>query len=270
MEIIEKINQGIPFLAADGLDATGRVAHGFSTRVGGVSEGMWAGLNLSANRGDDPDHVRENCRRFFAAIGTEGDKLAKTNQVHGNGVRIITTADAQTDICEKVDYEADALITAVPGITLMISIADCVPILLYDPVRRVIAAAHAGWRGTAEGVVTRTVELMEDIYGCRPGDILAAIGPSIGPEHFETHEDVPNAMMSSLATPALQHIQIKDNGKFSVDLKGLNKLRLEQAGLDPDHIAVSSECTACNDEKYWSHRKLGNDRGSMAAAIQLL
>ena len=115
MEIIEKINQGIPFLAADGLDATGSVAHGFSTRVGGVSEGMWAGLNLSANRGDDPDHVRENCRRFFAAIGAEGGKLAKTNQVHGNGVRIITTADAQTDICEKVDYEADALITAVPG-----------------------------------------------------------------------------------------------------------------------------------------------------------
>lgn len=270
MEIIEKINQGITFLASDGIDATGNVAHGFSTRMGGVSEGMWASLNLSANRGDDPDHVRENCRRFFAAIGAQGDRLARTNQVHSDGVRIITTADSKTDLCEKVDYEADALVTAVPGVTLMIAIADCVPILLYDPVRRVVAAVHAGWRGTAEGVVTRTVERMEDVYGCRPGDILAAIGPSIGPEHFETHEDVPNAMMSSLATLALQHIQIKENGKFSVDLKGLNKLRLEQAGLNPDNIAISSECTGCDENKYWSHRKLGNNRGSMAAAIQLL
>ena len=270
MEVIEKINLEIPFFVSDGLEAAGGIAHGFSTRVGGVSEGMWAGLNLGATRGDDPDHVRENCRRFFAAIGAAGDHLARTNQVHGDGVRVITTADSQTDICEKVNYEADALITAIPGITLMVTVADCVPILLYDPVRRVVAAVHSGWRGTAEGVVTRTVDRMVDVYGCRPEDILAAIGPSIGPEHFETHEDVPNAMMASLATQALHYIQIKENGKFSVDLKGLNHLRLTQAGLTEDHIAVSTECTACDSEKYWSHRRCGNDRGAMVAAIQLL
>lgn len=269
MEIIEKINHNIPYLAADGMESAGGVAHGFSTRVGGVSEGMWAGLNLGSRRGDDPDHVRENCRRFLSAIGA-GDKLAKTNQVHGDGVRIITTADQMDDICGKVDYEADALITALPGVALMVTVADCVPILLYDPVRRVVAAVHSGWRGTAEGVVTRTVERMVDVFNCRPDNILAAIGPSIGPEHFETHEDVPNAMMVSLATPVLQFIQIKDNGKFSVDLKGINRLRLEQAGLSPEHIAVSTDCTACDGEKYWSHRKMGDNRGAMAAAIQLL
>lgn len=269
MEMIEKLSQNILYLASEGMDSAGGVAHGFSTRVGGVSEGMWAGLNLGARRGDDPDHVRENCRRFLSAIGA-GSTLAKTNQVHGDGVRVITTADQLEDICGKVDYEADALVTALPGVALMVTVADCVPILLYDPVRRVVAAIHSGWRGTAAGVVTRTVERMVDVYNCRPGDILAAIGPSIGPEHFETHEDVPNAMMAALATPALQFIQIKENGKFSVDLKGLNRLRLEQAGLSPDHIAVSTECTACNEERYWSHRKMGNNRGTMAAAIQLL
>ena len=110
---------------------------------------------------------------------------------------------------------------------------------------------------------------MRDVYGCRPGDILAAIGPGIGPDCFETHEDVPNAMTAALSTAVLQHIKIKANGKFSVDLKGINAMRLEQAGLEAGHIAVSPLCTACHPDLFWSHRSLGTSRGSMAAAIQL-
>lgn len=269
MEIIEKVNQEIPYLAADGMDAAGGVAHGFSTRLGGVSEGMWASLNLGTSRGDNPDHVRENYRRFMAAIGARGGRLVKANQVHKDTVRVVTSADWKEDICEKVSFEADGLMTATPGIALMISTADCIPVLFYDPVRRVIAAAHAGWRGTADGIVTRTVERMEDVYGCHPEDILVAIGPGICPNCFETHEDVPNAMMATLGTSVLQHIQIKENGKFSVDLKGINAKRLEQAGLNPENIAVCRECTACQPDKFWSHRKVGNNRGSMAAVIEL-
>lgn len=270
MEIIEKINQGIPYLASEAIDQAGGVAHGFSTRMGGVSEGMWASLNLGTSRGDDPDHVRENYHRFMAAIGAQEGKLVKANQVHKGTVRVVTSADWKEDICEKADFEADGLMTATPGVALMISVADCIPVLLYDPVRRVVAAAHAGWRGTAEGIVTRTVERMKEVYGCNPGDILVAIGPGICPQCFETHEDVPNAMMATMGTPVLQHIQIKDNGKFSVDLKGINAKRLEQAGVNPSNIAVSQECTSCRTDKYWSHRKVGNNRGSMAAVIQLL
>lgn len=270
MEIVERINGGVPYLASNGFEAAGGVAHGFSTRHGGVSQGMWAELNLGASRGDDPDHVRENCRRFLAAVGASDGRLVKSNQVHKDAVRVVTSADWKSDICEKVDYEADGLMTATPGVALMIFSADCIPVLLYDPVRRVVAAVHAGWRGTAEGIVTRAVERMEEVYGCRPEHILAAIGPGICPDCFETHEDVPNAMMAALATPVLQHIQIKENGKFAVDLKGINLMRLEQAGLDPANVAVSSDCTACDTEKYWSHRKQGNERGSMAAVIQLL
>jgi hypothetical protein len=118
-------------------------------------------------------------------------------------------------------------------------------------------------------VVTRVVERMAMVYGCCPADILAAIGPGIGPDCFETHEDVPNAIMANLATPALDYIKIKENGKFAVDLKGINGRRLEMAGLDPEHIAICQDCTACQTDKYWSHRRMGTGRGSMAAVIEL-
>lgn len=270
MNIIEKTQNGITWLASDGMDAAGGIAHGFSTRMGGVSEGMWAGLNLGVSRGDDPDHVRENYRRFLAATGAREGCLAMANQVHGTTVRVVTSADWKDDPYGKVNFEADGLMTATPGVALLVFTSDCIPVLLYDPVRRVIAAVHSGWRGTADGIVTRAVERMEDVYGCNPRDVLAAVGPGICASCFETHEDVPNAMMAAMGTSVLQHVQIKDNGKFAVDLKGICAYRLEEAGLDPAHIAVSDQCTACEPEKYWSYRKVGNDRGSMAALIQLL
>lgn len=270
MNIVEQTQNGVTFYSADGITAAGGVAHGFSTRLGGVSEGMWASLNLGVSRGDDPDHVRENYRRFFAAIGGSEQRLAMSNQVHGAAVRTITTADLHDDPYGKVAYEADGLMTDLPGAALVVYSADCIPILFYDPVRRCVAAVHAGWRGTAAGIATAAVDRMKNVYGCRPEDILAAIGPGICPDCFETHEDVPNAMTSALGTGVLHHIRIKENGKFAVDLKAINAMRLEHAGLDPEHIAVSSLCTSCNPDKFWSHRKLGTNRGSMAAAIQLL
>ena len=270
MNIIEQTKNGVTFYSADGITAAGGVAHGFSTRLGGVSEGMWASLNLGTSRGDDPDHVRENYRRFLAAIGGSEKRFAMSNQVHGAVVRTITTADVHTDPYEKVGYKADGLMTDLPGVALRVSTADCIPILFYDPVRRCVAAVHAGWRGTAAGIAAAAVDRMKSVYGSRPGDILAAIGPGICPDCFETHEDVPNAMTAAMGTGVLRHIKIKENGKFAVDLKAINAMRLEQAGLEADHIAVSSLCTSCNPDKFWSHRKLGNDRGSMAAAIQLL
>ena len=236
MIVIEETRQGVPVLQADGILEAGGAAHGFSTRLGGVSQGMWSSLNLGVSRGDNPEHVRENYRRFFTAIGVDGKKLVTTNQVHGGKVRV----------------------------------ADCIPVLLYDPVRRVAAAVHAGWRGTAAGIAATAVERMKEVYDCRPEDILAAVGPGIGPCCFETHEDVPNAMMAAVSSAALPYVKVLENGKFSLDLKGINARLLERAGLDASHIAVCQECTACMAEKYWSHRRMGNNRGSMAAAIQLL
>lgn len=270
MSICQREKDGVIYQAAEQLEAVPGLAHGFSTRIGGVSQGVYESLNLGLTRGDDPDHVRENYRRFLGAVGATGRTFAMCNQVHGGTVRTITTADVKGDLYDKLHYEGDGMITAIPGVALVVFSADCIPVLLCDPVRRVIAAVHAGWRGTAAGIVTKTVERMELVYGCRPEDIRAAVGPGIGPCCFETHEDVPNAMMAAVATPALPYIKIMENGKFSVDLKGINARRLEMAGLETANIAVSGDCTACMGERYWSHRRQGTERGSMAAVIELL
>lgn len=268
MTITQK-QQGVTFFASEEMEQAGGVAHGFSTRLGGVSQGMWASLNLGVSRGDDPDHVRENYRRFLAAIGAKGPRMAMSNQVHDNRVRVITQADVKEDPYEKVSYEADGLVTDLPGVTLVIFSADCLPILYYDPVRQVVGAAHAGWRGTAADIAGGVVRKMEEVYGCQPQDILAAIGPGIGACCFETHEDVPNAMMAAFSTPVLQYLHIQENGKYSVDLKGINAQRLEKAGLLPQHIGICQACTSCRQDLFWSHRCVGTNRGSMAAAIQL-
>lgn len=270
MNIIERTENGVPFLQSDGISAAGGVAHGFSTRLGGVSEGMWASLNLGTGRGDDPDHVRENYRRFLSALGARGDAIAACTQVHGAVVRNITSADVMMDPYGKTAAEADGLITAIPGVILAVYTADCIPVLLYDPKRRVAAALHAGWRGTAAGIVTVAVGQMASVYGTDPSDILAAIGPGIGSDCFETHEDVPNALTAAMAMNVLPFIRLKENGKFAVDLKAINAKRLELAGVLPDHIAVCADCTCCLEEKYWSHRRQGTQRGSMASMIELL
>ena len=269
MEIHDKISAGVTYLSAEAFEHAGGVAHGFSTRLGGVSTGIYESLNLGSTRGDDPEHVRENYRRFFAAVGADLSTVAMTNQVHSDVVRPVTTADIKAGLLDQEPYEADGLVTDIPGVALVIFSADCLPVLLYDPVRRVIAAVHAGWRGTAAGIVERAVEKMA-FYGSRPEDILAAIGPGISKCCFETHEDVPNAMTAALGVRATPFITPIQHGKFLVDLKGINAMRLERAGLAPEHIAVSGDCTACQPDKYWSHRVTQGVRGSQAAVIQLL
>ena len=254
MNIIEHNKNGLVYLTADGFEAAGGVAHGFSTRLGGVSEGIYATLNLGMNRGDAPDRVRENYRRFCAAIGADMGNIVCASQVHGDTVRTVTAADLGIGLDEPEPWQADGLVTDIPGVTLAVFSADCLPILLYDPVRRVVGAVHAGWRGTALGIVAKAVERMVDCYGCDRLDILAAIGPGISKCCFETHEDVPNAMTEAMGAAALPFIEVLPTGKFHVDLKGLNARRLEGAGLSPEHIAVSPDCTACLPDKYWSHR----------------
>ncbi len=228
------------------------------------------------NRGDAPDRVRENYRRFCAAIGADMGNIVCASQVHGDTVRTVTAADLGIGLDEPEPWQADGLVTDIPGVTLAVYSADCLPILLYDPVRRVVGAVHAGWRGTALGIAAKAVERMVDCYGCDRLDILAAVGPGISKCCFETHEDVPNAMTEAMGAAALSSIEVLPTGKFHVDLEGLNAKRLESAGLDPDHIAVSADCTCCLPEKYWSHRYThgegepgGDDRNRLGASMPL-
>lgn len=268
MDLIDVTLGQVPVQTSHRLTAAD-VPHAFTTRLGGVSEGIYASLNLGKGRGDDLQNVRENYRRVCAALEVDITKMIFSNQVHGDVVRRVTMEDAGKGLDRPTDYEADGLITNVPGLTLVVFGADCLPILLCDPVKKVIAAIHAGWRGTALGIAERAVEKMTGDYGCRPGDILAAIGPGISKCCFETNEDVPQAMREALRAAAEPYIMESGNGKFHVDLKGINALRFQRAGVLSTNIDTSPDCTLCKPEKYWSHRYTKGQRGSQAALISL-
>lgn len=245
-----------------------QVPHGFSTRLGGVSPAPWDSLNLGASRGDTAENVAENFRLFRCAIGAAEGPLVKNHQVHGTLVRSVTAADAE--LPEAVPtFDADGLVTDQEGVTLTVFSADCLPILFYDPVRRCVAAVHAGWRGTAAGIAAEAVKAMVERYGCQVSNIHAAIGPGISHCCFETTADVPTALREHLGTAAEDCITDHQNGKFHVDLKKANTLWLVRAGLDTANISVSDACTACNLDTFWSHRRTGTVRGSMAAMICL-
>ncbi len=261
---------GVTFLTADSFSAHGGVAHGFSTRVGGVSTGIHTSLNLGSTRGDDPDCVRENYRRFCQAIGADVTRIVMSNQIHSTIIRRVSEAEIKKDLYDPEGYECDGLITNVPGLALTIFSADCIPVLLYDPVKRVIAAVHAGWRGTAGDIAGKAVWNMRETYGCKAEDILTAIGPGISQCCFETHADVPDAMTDALGQLAGTHITALDSGKYQVNLKAINAALLQRAGVLPNHIETCEDCTACRPDLYWSHRVTQGNRGSQAAILQLL
>ena len=262
---------GVVFRTADRFSAAGGVIHGFSTRYGGVSRGIWASMNLGMARGDVQEHVLENYRRFTAALGADINRMAMTRQVHGTYIHTVEPVDCKPDPYAPERFDSDGLITDRPGVPLLVFSADCLPVLLYDIVKRVVCAVHAGWRGTVAGIAPKGVEKMVADYGCQPENILAAIGPGISRCHFETHRDVPDAVRSILSgEEADSCITDHGTGKYHVDLKRVNVLLLTKAGVPSENITVDPECTACNTEKYWSHRMVGGQRGSQVALVQLV
>lgn len=240
--------------------------HGFSTRYGGVSRDYLTSLNLGEHRGDEPERVTENYRRFAEALGFDRARMVFPHQVHGKAVRTVTSADIHS-LHTPVPYDADGLVTAERGLTLICFTADCVPTLLCDERAGVIAAVHCGWRSSVADILGRALAAMQAL-GARPERISAAIGPAIGKCCFEVGPEVTEAAARWLAEP-LKDLAHARGDRFLLDLRGANARRLRQLGLDPDNIAVSEECTMCHPEKFWSHRVVGERRGSMAAAIML-
>ena len=261
-----QIKNGVTFLTTDILSDSG-IVHGFSTRLGGVSPAPWDSLNLDDRRGDDHANVQENFRRLCAALDMDVRRVVLSRQVHRDDVRVVTTADCGKGLWRPQDYDsADALITAVPGVPLVVFSADCNVILLHDPVRRVVGAAHAGWRGTAAGIAGKTVRAMCETYGCTPADIRAAVGPAIGQCCFETDGDVPEALRRALGREA-EPFMTWNGRKWHIDLKAVNALWLQKAGVQ--HIDICEDCPCCRTDLYWSHRKTGLQRGEQAALIAL-
>ena len=176
----------VPYLSFPILEKTGLVRHGFSTRMGGVSTGVYSTMNFAFLKGDNPEHVRENYRRMAEAIGVDAEKMVLSWQTHTTNIRKVTEDDAGKGITRERDYQdIDGLITDVPGMTLVTFYADCVPLYFLDPVRRAVGLSHSGWRGTAARMGQVTMEAMGREYGSKPEDIIACIGPSICQDCYE-------------------------------------------------------------------------------------
>ncbi len=247
-------------------DSLSGSAHCFSTRLGGVSQGQWAALNLGHRRGDDLENVVKNYEILGSAVGFTPAQTVFPAQRHTDVIRAVTEDNCGEGLFRETPEICDGQITDRPGVALVAFSADCTPILLFDPVRRAVAAVHAGWRGTVKGIAARAVEAMVREYGCDPADIRAAIGPCISKCCFETDEDVPMALLRALGGQALPAIYQR-GGKYHVDLKFCNALWLQRAGVGA--LDISPDCTACDSARYWSHRRMGNVRGSLAAVIML-
>ncbi len=251
---------GVRYYTFPSLEA--HVPHAVFTRRGGVSPAPWDSLNLGGTVGDDSQRVAENKARALAAFGRAPATLFEVWQVHGCQVIV---ADAPRAPHEPL-RQADAILTDRPEVTLLMRFADCVPVLLYDPRHRVIGLAHAGWQGTVKGTVLAAVQQMQGHYGSRPADILAAIGPAIGPDHYEVGDDVVRAVSQAFGEQAEQFL-IHHDGRTFFDLWAANRAWLERAGVR--QIEVAGLCTACHSEDWYSHRAGRGRTGRFGVMIAL-
>lgn len=260
---------GVTFLTFPNLEKESGFVHGFSTRLGGVSEGCLASMNLGFLRGDDPQNVRENFRRMAKAVGFDVENLVFTDQTHTANVRIVTREDCGKGFARPLDYQnVDGLITNEPGLILTTFYADCVPLYLVDPVKRAVGLSHSGWRGTVGKIGKATAEKMREAFGSRPEDLLAAIGPSICQDCYEVSEDVILEFRENF--PRKYHSELfyqKADGKYQLNLWRANELIFEEAGIPASRICTTDLCTCCNYEMLFSHRASHGKRGSLAAFL---
>jgi len=237
------------------------LTHGVFTRHGGLSPDPWRSLNLGGTVGDDPDKVAENHRRLFFALDRPLTSVFDVWQVHSADVVV---ADGPRN--NRPHTKGDIILTDDPKVTLLMRFADCVPILLYDPRRRAIGIAHAGWLGTVRRAAEFAVQAMVQTFQSEPTDILAGLGPSIGPDHYAVGADVIEKLEASIGREASRHIVHRD-GKTYLDLWSANQALLQGQGVV--HIETARICTACRVDDWYSHRREGGQTGRFGAAIAL-
>ena len=273
-EVIHHPGAGVevPLLHFPLLEKTGIVKEGFTTRLGGVSEGIFSTMNLSFTRGDEEEAVRENYRRLASALDVDYDKFVFTDQTHTTNVRKVTAEDAGNGLTrEREFHDTDGLITNVPGLVLSTFYADCVPLYFVDPVHRAIGLSHSGWRGTVNRMGKATIEAMRREYGSRPEELRCAIGPSICQDCYEVSGDVIEEFRA--AFPETLHEKLfygKPDGKYQLNLWEANHQILLAAGVPEKQIHLPNLCTCCNPDFLYSHRASKGKRGNLAAFLSLV
>ncbi len=256
-------NNGIKYFKIESFEESGAVNHCFTTRVGGVSKGEFFAMNFRTACADSFENVLENYRIICSEIGINPENLVLSNQVHEDKVVRVGRKHCGNGILRANCFEsADGLITNEPGVALVTSFADCVPLYFFDPVKKVIALSHSGWKGTVMNIAKNTISAFAE-FGSRPADILAAIGPSIGECCFEVGDDVADIFRENYGNAFIK----KYDGRYHVNLQAVIEMQLRELGVC--NITKAGICTACNSEWLFSHRKTNGRRGNMIALLEL-
>ena len=295
---LNRAENGVVYLTFPGLSGTGAVRHLFSTRLGGVSGGIYASMNLSYTRGDEKAAVDENYRRIAACMACGVEDMVCSDQTHTDNIRVVTVNDRGKGVTRPKDYkDVDGLITRERGVVLCTFFADCVPLFFVDPVKKAIGLAHSGWRGTVRKIGKKTVEAMENAFGTNPRDVYAAIGPSICQDCYEVSEDVIEEFRTAFPDVERDVVFPQDGqrgngekedfwaegslkkcvslwyptkpGKYQLDLWEANRRILLEAGIPKGQIEITDLCTCCNPEFLFSHRASNGKRGNMGAFMGL-
>lgn len=268
--ILEIEDKSVPLLYFPILENTGIVEHCFTTREGGVSEGIFDSLNLSFTRGDDESAVMENYDRLAAVLDTRKEQFVCTDQTHTTNVIRVGKEDCGYGVTRQKPYtDVDGLVTDEPGVVLSTFFADCVPLYFVDTVNRAIGLSHSGWRGTVGRMGQRTLEKMAAEFGTNPKDVVAAVGPSICQDCYEVSEDVADEFIKEFSGHADEILINKGNGKYRLDLWKTNEIVLIEAGVKKENIAVTNICTCCNPDVLFSHRASKGKRGNLGAFMYI-
>ena len=267
-----KINRSgeVLFFIFPKIEAAGGCRHAFSSRLGGVSKGNCSSMSFGFSLGDDENNVKENYRIFCKASGLDFSKLVLSQQTHTNNLRIVTEDDIGKGVWQKLDYsDIDGLITAKKGLVLVTQYADCTPLAFYDPIKKVVATSHAGWRGTVAEIAAKTVEMMVSQFGSDPRDIIVGIGPHISKCCYEVDAPVINEIDRLPYLDKEKCYTKKGEDKYMLDLGEVNRQILINSGVLEENIDVSDLCTCCNSNIFHSHRATKGKRGTLALMICL-
>lgn len=261
----------VEYIQFNKLAKENKIIHGFSTRLGGLSEGHLSSMNLSYNRGDDAEKVTKNHHLFASAVGYNYKDLVFTDQVHDCLIYDVKEKDKGKGVMRESDIKnIDGLITNTRNIPLIAFFADCVPLFFFDPVKNVIGIAHSGWKGTVLKIGSKMIMRMIEDYNCRPKEIICAIGPSICQSCYEVDLDVANQFKSAYSDKQYKQMVINiENNKVILDLHKANVFNLTDSGVLIKNIDVTDLCTCCNHEFLFSHRKTNGLRGNLAGVIML-
>lgn len=265
---LKRAKNGVEYLSFDALEKYDNIVQGFSTKIGGVSTGVYATMNLSFSREpDNREGVLENYKRMAKALGVELESFTLSYQEHSTNVRVVSAADKGKGVLFDRDYRnIDGLITNERGITLGAFFADCIPLYFYDRVNNVIGLAHSGWRGTCKRMGAVMVKEMNRHFFSRAEDIIACIGPGICADCYQVSTDVYEEFSKNFDKEDMDNIFREDvDDHFRLSLWKANEKVLKDAGIPEENIFTSNICTACNKELLYSHRVMGEKRGNMAA-----